>query len=320
MRSGRRALSSWVAPARADRDGAPPIRRGDHHDRPRRACQSHDQRNHADQFEAEIRACPAPDDLWYALDMESPPHPVFRDQPPHDAKLWRYLSFAKFASLLQSGQLHFTRVDRFDDHFEGAWPKPVLDALRSIKGSSILWRFTESRRRSIVASCWVESRYESAGMWRLYAPWKEGIAISTTFGKLRSAVDSIVVDSIPSAPWGGVARVKYVDHSTHDLMAEFGPNGRWNNAYVPFMLKNVSYEHEREVRALVEIDPGPPEEGWDLPLDLSDFIDEIVVDPFCEDWFFRATTSMAQHYGFGDRVRRSALARGSFYMQRHDGS
>jgi len=49
-------------------------------------------------------------------------HPLFRDGPPPEAKLWRYLSFAKFASVLDSGLLHFTRVDRFDDHFEGAWP------------------------------------------------------------------------------------------------------------------------------------------------------------------------------------------------------
>jgi hypothetical protein len=50
----------------------------------------------------------------------------FRNAPTPEAKLWRYLSFAKFASLLQSAQLHFIRVDHFDDHFEGAWPKSDL--------------------------------------------------------------------------------------------------------------------------------------------------------------------------------------------------
>ena len=39
----------------------------------------------------------------------------------------RYLSFAKFAFLLELAKLHLTRVDEFDDHFEGAWPKSDLE-------------------------------------------------------------------------------------------------------------------------------------------------------------------------------------------------
>jgi hypothetical protein len=56
------------------------------------------------------------------MESNDPVNPIFSEIPPPDAKLWRYLSFAKFASLLHSQKLHFTRVDRLDDHFEGVWP------------------------------------------------------------------------------------------------------------------------------------------------------------------------------------------------------
>jgi hypothetical protein len=114
-------------------------------------------------------------------------HPIFRDRPSSAAKLWRYLSFAKFAALLQSNLLHFTRADQFDDHFEGAWPLSDLRKWQKIaeRGFDVA-SFTESMKRSrVAASCWFESPHESAAMWRLYAPGNEGVAISTNFGKLK---------------------------------------------------------------------------------------------------------------------------------------
>src|ERR1700682_5427714 len=99
-------------------------------------------------------------------------HPLFRDRPPPEAKLWRYLSFAKFASLLDSGLLHFTRVDRFDDHFEGAWPQQDAAKWQRIKGFSVL-SFTERCRKAVAVSCWFESNHESAAMWGLYASGNE---------------------------------------------------------------------------------------------------------------------------------------------------
>lgn len=40
--------------------------------------------------------------------------------PAPDAKLWRYMDLAKFLSLLESCSLFFTRLDHFQDPFEGA--------------------------------------------------------------------------------------------------------------------------------------------------------------------------------------------------------
>ena len=79
--------------------------------------------------------------------MRGPPHPIFTDRPDDEAKLWRYLSFAKLASLLQSSCLHFTRADKFDDHFEGVWSKSDLKYLLNLDGFDVP-AFTEQIRHS----------------------------------------------------------------------------------------------------------------------------------------------------------------------------
>ena len=46
-------------------------------------------------------------------------------------------------------------------------------------------RYTKDFRRQTAISCWHENQYESAAMWQLYNPSNDGIAIQTTFGKLK---------------------------------------------------------------------------------------------------------------------------------------
>ena len=100
-------------------------------------------------------------------------HPIFEDRPNDEVKLWRYLSFAGFASLLQSSFLHFTRVDMFGDHFEGVWSKSDLEYLRGLGGFDVASFTKQMKRTTVAASCWIELTHESAAMWGLYAPGKE---------------------------------------------------------------------------------------------------------------------------------------------------
>jgi hypothetical protein len=249
--------------------------------------------------------------------MASNDHPVFRNAPTPEAKLWRYLSFAKFASLLQSAQLHFTRVDHFDDHFEGAWPKSDLAYWTKERLIDVfkVADFTEQMRRNVAVSCWFQSPHESAAMWRLYAPGSEGVAVATTFGKLRNFVNAASIE----ADWiSGAGRVTYLDHSNDGLIKSLRTDERLPNAMMPFMLKNISYEYEKEVRALIIAMPPReiPEEGFDLPLNLIDFVDGIVINPFCQTWFNKAVAGVAGHYRLGSKLRESSLSPDVFYIDR----
>ena len=50
-------------------------------------------------------------------------HPVFEKPENENTKIWRYLDFTKFVSLLDKSALFFTRADRLNDPFEGSYSK-----------------------------------------------------------------------------------------------------------------------------------------------------------------------------------------------------
>lgn len=235
-------------------------------------------------------------------------HPIFHDAPPPETRLWRYLSFAKIVALFQTRTLNFTRIDQFDDHFEGAWPKSDLARFDTLAGGQVIPKVTKTMRQGVAASCWLASDYESAGMWRLYAAGEEGVAITTTAGKLHALVSAVRPPLI-----GGISRVRYIDHDNKSLIAEL-QNSPWN-ALHPFMSKNVSYEHEKEVRALLIGWPNYAIEqtGCALDIEPQTFIDQIVTNPFCKPWFVDAVKGIVEHYGLAGKLRTSTLSRSAYY-------
>jgi hypothetical protein len=235
-------------------------------------------------------------------------HPIFHDVPPPETRLWRYLSFAKIIALFQTRRLHFTRVDQFDDHFEGAWPKSDLERFAELEGGQVIPTVTKAVRLGAAASCWFASDHESAAMWRLYAAGEEGVAITTTAAKLQA-----LFSAVPQPHFGGISRVRYIDHVNSSLIAEL-QNSPWNTLH-PFMCKNVSYEHEKEVRALLVAWPhgGIERTGCALEIDPQTFIDQIVINPFCKPWFVDAVTGIVEHYGLAGKLHTSALSRSAFY-------
>ena len=85
---------------------------------------------------------------------------------------------------------------------------------------------------------------------------------------------------------------------------------------------DISYEYEKEVRALICTLPpdGISEEGFDLPLNVIEFVSEIVVNLFFQAWFEEAVAEVSDRYSLGSQVRKSALSPDLFYMKRKRGS
>ena len=145
-------------------------------------------------------------------------------------------------------------------------------------------------------------------MWRLYAAGNEGVAITTTAAKLQA-----LVNAVPQPHLRGISRVRYIDHINNSLIAEL-ESSTWT-ALHPLMWKNVSYEHEKEVRALLVAWPHSAIEktGCALDIDPQTFIDQIVINPFCKPWFVDAVKGIAEYYGLAERFQTSALSRSAFY-------
>jgi hypothetical protein len=244
---------------------------------------------------------------------QAPLHPIFRNAPEQNATLWRYMSFAKFVAMLETGLLRFTRIDQFDDHFEGVWPRRDLETWNKV--GPLPAGFTEQMRRTRVAvSCWIHLPHESAGMWRLYAPGTEGVAIKTKFAKLQAVVSGME-KSLPQL-LAGAAKVQYVDHASDSLIANLKDGDSYPNMLAPFMLKHVSYSYENEVRALVvaphshEIEP----QGVFAPIDLADFVEGVVVTPLSQPWFEDVVIKVTKDRGL-KFVNRSVLDRRIFWQQ-----
>jgi hypothetical protein len=121
-------------------------------------------------------------------------HPEFTQPSNEQVKVWRYMDFTKFVSLLDSQQLYFTRVDKFDDPFEGSLPKinvaarqhfpdgitpEVREAL--IKVMANTGEINQKWPRFHAINCWHMNEHESAAMWKLYLKSNEGISIQSTY-------------------------------------------------------------------------------------------------------------------------------------------
>lgn len=241
-------------------------------------------------------------------------HPIFfKDKPDNHAKLWRYMNLARLIGMFETNAVHFTRIDRFNDHFEGFWPQKDLKILNKINGFNVPG-FTYSIRPKIAVSCWHESPYESSAMWGLYNHNNEGVAIQTTFEKLETNFNNYFKENSKGFSLYGVARVKYIDSFNDGLIQE---NGFLPNTFSPFMLKHHSYEHEKEVRALIIADPNNEifEDGYRVSMPTNELIEKIIINPHAPQWFSDTVQSLLRRYGFSGTLEASMLAKASFYAK-----
>lgn len=218
----------------------------------------------------------------------------------HTASIWRYLDFTKYVSMLDTESLYFCRADRFEDPYEGI-PHPsfieeqrkaIWDALSFDWGIALdTWqemdlktKYEAARSRALV-NCWHENDHESAAMWRLYLNSPEGIAIRSTAEQLKKSITGHTEVQI--------ARVEYVDFAS-----PLDGNVKLNlsETLKPFFLKRLTFAHEREIRAIVEVNQ-PPEHGLAYKVQLGALISSIHVSPLAPDWFLSLVKSVNQRYG-----------------------
>ena len=228
--------------------------------------------------------------------------------PQDDAILWRYMSFTKFMSLLMQNALFFARADRLGDPFEGSLSQLNIELSPAInkgipdKYIKQLHEYIKDKRRFTLVNCWHESQIESDAMWKLYAPYGEGIAVRTDFGSLK---ESLVGEDIVH-----IGRVNYVDYGTTFI--------RENDPLAPFIHKRKSFEHEKEVRAIIEkhnsidgkiVVGGPDiyEDGLYHEVKIQELIKEVVVPPYAQDWFLELAQSAVNTFGLQAPVTRSSM-------------
>jgi hypothetical protein len=164
--------------------------------------------------------------------------------PPDDTILWRYLDFVKFSLLLERHSLWFPRTDQFEDPLEGTYTDAEVEYLRSLDADDTVPGFLVSDRAlrgpkymkaSAYVSCWRAGAGQSMAMWDLYGKGSGAIAVKTTVGFLKQAI----IESPLRIFLGWVNYVDWNISSSHP-----------GNLAMCFR-KDSSYEHEKEVRAVI---------------------------------------------------------------------
>ncbi|MEH7424963.1 hypothetical protein [Bacillus thuringiensis] len=242
--------------------------------------------------------------------------------PEGRKKIWRYMDFTKFMDMLDKESIFFTRSDKFQDKFEGVYPKmnrelrpknykeeleklPPEARENFFKSLDSIEIFAEFLKRFTLINCWHMNEYESAAMWDLYLKSNEGIAI-------QSSVERLVKCFKGNKEKFYIGEVEYIDYKKTII-----PEG---NFFYPFTFKRKSFEHERELRVvhLLELPavddaidykaPSPLEFGMPIKCDIKELIERVYVSPTAPEWVFELVCSMCQKFNLDVEVIKSELS------------
>ena len=264
------------------------------------------------------------------------------------------MDFAKYVALLETGALWFSRADmlgesfgdRLGDPFEGTLSHPTVAELRqkyiefkSKSGETLSEEQLNERvdhhirlnrfiREWTYVSSWHMNERESAAMWHLYARSNEGVAIQSTYAKLRWCLPQRYpkAEGIPAAILQGeavvgmglgvnIGRVQYLDYAT-EAIPEY-------TFLHPLFFKIKSFEHAQELRAVTGAlplvkKPGDrtpphawamrnPELGRSVTVLLDKLIENVYVAPTAPAWFVEVVAAVTRKYGLANKPIRSAL-------------
>jgi hypothetical protein len=155
-------------------------------------------------------------------------------------------------------------------------------------------------------NCWHMNEHESLAMWRLYS--REGIAIRSTYQRL---VNSFVGDGDDVL----VGQVFYRDPRNSARPENPG------NTLAPVLRKGMSYEYERELRAITDRKP-PDWTSGSFPYDeykdkqpkgvyadvvLDTLLERVYVAPGRPAWFKELVASVTAKYGLELPIVTSSL-------------
>jgi hypothetical protein len=263
-------------------------------------------------------------------------------------RLWRYLSLDKLIDLLSTSELFFTPLATFakTDPFEGYLPSVAIDAQASLfrnnvndlelshqqvaehrnkQGSpltneeretlqasledfrSTLRRLLPAIAKATVVNCWHANDNESEAMWRLYAENGKAVAVETTLDGLKGSIQKRESSSVVR-----IYPVKYLDFFDSALQ----PRDCVVEGHLAPLLKRISYEHEREVRAFIGKVAPSPRAGADvafwkpvpirLPIDVKALVKAIHVSPYAAEPFPISVAKICEAFGMDSGIVRSS--------------
>jgi hypothetical protein len=141
-------------------------------------------------------------------------------------------------------------------------------------------------------------------MWKLHLQSNEGVAIQSSPSRLSESFR-------PTPHEVHIGEVAYLDYSKESF-------GGIDNIFWPFLYKRKSFEHERELRAIIW---EPRHDQWkgvgeqnvragvSVQVTLETLIEKVYVSPTARGWFLDLVASVSKRYGIVSAPQRSDLDR-----------
>jgi hypothetical protein len=249
--------------------------------------------------------------------------------------LQKYMDTHKFLSLVQGKKIFMSKMSGFKDNLEGSltasdffeWTNfsSILDVaingrgeeavkvIEEVNGRTFETIFGDQLKDSAVdffykarewvyVSCWYKSTEECPAMWDLYGG-KNSVCIFTTEEKLRRVtlhnqdINKLVFED-----------VKYIDHK----------KAKHQDVLDPFKSKATPYGFEKEFRSIAWKENAAPlaQNTNALPglttdeIDLTNFIDRIVIAPFSDPWYADSIRNLCAQYAIDVVITESTLKTG----------
>jgi hypothetical protein len=212
----------------------------------------------------------------------------------------RYMSLDRYLSLLHTKALWFTRVDCFDDQWEGRVNDLALHAVNRMgMPLEVLHPIVEKLRVLIFVHCWTMHLHESVGLWGSFVGSQPGVVIQSTVARLE--------DAVAAHPNGGhVAKVRYIDFDTAAAMDAFNKRPEFRSE---LEVRAAFYDFGQYVTLMDGTDRDELPEGQSVAISLPDLITEVRVAPRTPAWLLAAVQDLTLRYGVEVPVSRSELDR-----------
>ena len=244
-------------------------------------------------------------------------HEAFQKPADENVRIWRYLDFAKFVSMLDNRTLFFARADKLGDPFEGSYSKLNIKLRKEThdKIPEQKWKelsaIHEKLKRFVLINCWSMGDCESDILWKYYLKSEYGVAVQSTFKRLAKSFGKgmqIQNDHV------FIGVVRYTDHETQWISER--------NFFYAFLNKMRNFAYENELRAIItripqkttsagelqaDLESEICEVGISVPVDLNILVERIIVSPSAQVWFNDLVKSLMTKCSLNKEVLPSAL-------------
>lgn len=215
-------------------------------------------------------------------------------------KIWRYLEFCKFESMLEKKAIFFSKASEMQDKEEGLSPKGNIltqlilqdtdmppeekqEELQAFETIDQVERETEKKLQSqTLMTCWRRDDKESPKAWAKYITNGNGVVVQSTYGKFKGCLkkekyrvyEGVLRDYNQFPEENSIFLEKVIYRNSDTVRTgNRSPYDYMRN----YTRKHLDYKWENELRAFL-ISPSEVDGyGCHIPVDLEYFIENVYV-------------------------------------------